>query len=163
MQLACMLIPCSGCLTALPVHPAGVQSPGLLQVAGNFHFAPGKSFSANGMHVHDLVPFQDKNFDLSHTIKTLAFGKEYPGMNNPLDSVSVNQSLASSSMGQTGMWQYFLKVSHLLLLLARPFTISLSSPHTCLLDPGPCLLVSPLPLVKMQHESWPAAWRWLQF
>eukprot|EP00891_Asterochloris_glomerata_P002898 jgi/Astpho2/2898/e_gw1.00050.129.1_t len=89
-------------------HMWGVLS--VNKVAGNFHFAPGKSFSANGMHVHDLVPFQDKNFDLSHTIKTLAFGKEYPGMNNPLDGVSVNQSLAGSSMGQTGMWQYFLKV-----------------------------------------------------
>ena len=125
LQLACMLIACSCCLAALPIHPAGVQTSAswLLQVAGNFHFAPGKSFSANGMHVHDLVPFQDKNFDLSHTIKTLAFGKEYPGMNNPLDGVSVNQSLAGSSMGQTGMWQYFLKVTHLLLLLAWAFTI----------------------------------------
>ena len=109
-------------------------SPWLLQVAGNFHFAPGKSFSANGMHVHDLVPFQDRNFDLSHTIKTLAFGKEYPGMNNPLDGVLVNQSLAISSMGQTGMWQYFLKVSHLLLLLAWALHNLLSSQHTCPLD-----------------------------
>ena len=120
----------------LPPHRAAETScwraklsPWLLQVAGNFHFAPGKSFSANGMHVHDLVPFQDRNFDLSHTIKTLAFGKEYPGMNNPLDSVTVNQSLASSSMGQTGMWQYFLKVSHLLLLLAWAFTNHPSPVH----------------------------------
>ena len=29
----------------------------LHQVAGNFHFAPGKSFQQHHVHVHDLQPF----------------------------------------------------------------------------------------------------------
>jgi Endoplasmic reticulum vesicle transporter len=45
------------------------------QVAGNFHFAPGKSFQQGNMHVHDLVPFPTKKFDMSHHINKLSFGK----------------------------------------------------------------------------------------
>ncbi len=86
------------------------QYAGALQVAGNLHFAPGKSFQQGAMHVHDLVPFPDKNFDLSHTIKSLSFGQPYPGMHNPLDGNSVNQTVSPQSGGSTGMWQYFLKV-----------------------------------------------------
>ena len=41
---ACMAYVLSGCCHA--------------QVAGNFHFAPGKSFQQGAVHVHDLVPFQ---------------------------------------------------------------------------------------------------------
>ena len=62
------------------------------------------------MHVHDLVPFPDKNFDLSHTITKLTFGKGYPGQQNPLDGVFINQTTSSASQAATGMWQYFLKV-----------------------------------------------------
>ena len=62
------------------------------------------------MHVHDLVPFPDKNFDLSHTITKLTFGKGYPGQQNPLDGVFINQTTSTASQAATGMWQYFLKV-----------------------------------------------------
>lgn len=48
------------------------------KVAGNFHFAPGRSYQQNGMHVHDLSPFKDAIFDFSHTVHFLAFGQEYP-------------------------------------------------------------------------------------
>ena len=82
-----------------------------VQVAGNVHFAPGKSFQQGNMHVHDLVPFPDKNFDLSHTITKLTFGKSYPGQQNPLDGVFINQTISPASQAATGMWQYFLKVS----------------------------------------------------
>lgn len=81
------------------------------QVAGNVHFAPGKSFQQGNMHVHDLVPFPDKNFDLSHTITKLTFGQGYPGQQNPLDGVFINQTTSTASQAATGMWQYFLKVS----------------------------------------------------
>ena len=64
------------------------------------------------MHVHDLVPFPDKNFDLSHTITKLTFGTGYPGQQNPLDGVFINQTTSSASQAATGMWQYFLKVWH---------------------------------------------------
>lgn len=80
------------------------------KVAGNVHFAPGKSFQQGNMHVHDLVPFPDKNFDLSHTITKLTFGKGYPGQQNPLDGVFINQTTSAASQAATGMWQYFLKV-----------------------------------------------------
>ena len=82
-------------------------------MAGNVHFAPGKSFQQGNMHVHDLVPFPDKNFDLSHTITKLTFGKGYPGQQNPLDGVFINQTTSTASQAATGMWQYFLKVCEL--------------------------------------------------
>ena len=89
--------------------PARVQ-PAVLQVAGNIHFAPGRSFQQGSMHVHDLVPFGTEEFDVSHTVHKLSFGKEYPGMKNPLDGVLVPKMNAHNPMGKTGTYQYFLKV-----------------------------------------------------
>jgi hypothetical protein len=40
------------------------------------------------MHVHDLQPFKNLKFNLSHTINRLSFGKDFPGIVNPLDGVS---------------------------------------------------------------------------
>lgn len=34
------------------------------KVAGNFHFAPGKSFQQAHMHVHDLMPFASQKFNV---------------------------------------------------------------------------------------------------
>ena len=48
------------------------------QVAGNFHIAPGRSYQQGSMHVHDLSPFAGKEFDFSHRIDKLTFGREYP-------------------------------------------------------------------------------------
>ncbi|PSC71879.1 Endoplasmic reticulum-Golgi intermediate compartment 3 [Micractinium conductrix] len=78
------------------------------KVAGNFHFAPGRSYQQGNMHIHDLSPFAGQNFDFSHTIHKLAFGKEYPGMRNPLDGVKVRQELSQAD--NSGLYQYFLKV-----------------------------------------------------
>lgn len=63
------------------------------KVIGNFHFAPGKSFSTPQMHVHDLQQFltSPKEHTFSHTIHTLSFGPELPIGNvvaNPLDATS---------------------------------------------------------------------------
>jgi len=80
------------------------------KVAGNFHFAPGKSFQQGHMHVHDLLPFGTDKFDLSHTIHKLSFGQAFPGVVNPLDGVEVDQRSDQMAKGQTGMFQYFLKV-----------------------------------------------------
>ncbi|MBA0596048.1 hypothetical protein Gorai_012891, partial [Gossypium raimondii] len=74
------------------------------KVAGNFHFAPGKSFQQSNVHVHDLLAFQKESFNLSHKINRLAFGDYFPGVVNPLDSVHWTQEQPS------GMYQYFLKV-----------------------------------------------------
>jgi hypothetical protein len=74
------------------------------KVAGNFHFAPGKSFQHGNMHVHDLMPFRTKKFDMSHKITKLSFGEAIPGVVNPLDGVKRDMQ------GDAGMYQYFLKV-----------------------------------------------------
>jgi len=56
------------------------------KVAGNFHFAPGKSFQQAHMHVHDLMNFNVNAFNVSHTINSMSFGSPYPGIVNPLDN-----------------------------------------------------------------------------
>jgi len=76
------------------------------KVAGNFHFAPGKSFQQHHMHVHDLQPFKNLKFNLSHTVNRLSFGKEFPGIVNPLDGVIK----ADEREDTPGMYQYFVKV-----------------------------------------------------
>lgn len=38
------------------------------KVAGNFHFAPGKSFQQSGAHVHDLLAFQKDSFNVRHNM-----------------------------------------------------------------------------------------------
>ena len=81
-----------------------------VQVAGNFHFAPGRSFQAGGVHVHDLIPFGTEEFDISHTIHKLSFGEDYPGRENPLNGVIVPKVNAHNREGKTGAYQYFLKV-----------------------------------------------------
>ncbi|KAL6778898.1 hypothetical protein ACKKBG_A04140 [Auxenochlorella protothecoides x Auxenochlorella symbiontica] len=80
------------------------------KVAGNLHLAPGKSYQAGHMHVHDTSPFVGEVFDFSHTIDNLAFGQEYPGMHNPLDGVDVHAVRDSHDRPVLGQHQYFLKV-----------------------------------------------------
>ncbi|QDS68129.1 hypothetical protein FKW77_010260 [Venturia effusa] len=50
------------------------------KVVGNFHFAPGKSFSNGNMHVHDLENYfkDDAKHDFTHQIHQLRFGPEVP-------------------------------------------------------------------------------------
>lgn len=74
------------------------------KVAGNFHFAPGKSFQQHHMHVHDLQPLKNFNFNLSHHIVKLSFGTEFPGLVNPLDG------LVKYDENQNGMYQYYIKI-----------------------------------------------------
>ncbi|KAG9295719.1 hypothetical protein G9A89_001736 [Geosiphon pyriformis] len=76
------------------------------KVAGNFHFAPGKSFQQNHMHVHDLQPFLDDTtkHDFSHIIHHLSYGPIVDGVINPLDG--------EKKIIQEGnyQYQYFHKV-----------------------------------------------------
>eukprot|EP00250_Pteridium_aquilinum_P001854 c12061_g1_i1 orf=335-1495(-) len=74
------------------------------KVAGNFHFAPGKSFQQSNMHVHDFLAFQKESFNVSHKINELSFGPHFPGVVNPLDGAQRIQTTP------TGMYQYFIKV-----------------------------------------------------
>lgn len=78
------------------------------KVAGNFHFAPGKSFQQHSVHVHDLQTFGVKRFNLSHTIHRLSFGEDYPGIINPLDGLSQVANEQTPTGGT--MYQYFVKI-----------------------------------------------------
>ncbi|XP_016569315.2 endoplasmic reticulum-Golgi intermediate compartment protein 3 isoform X2 [Capsicum annuum] len=40
------------------------------KVAGNFHFAPGKSFQQSNVHVHDLLTFQKDSYNVVPTVYT---------------------------------------------------------------------------------------------
>ncbi|XP_032318094.1 endoplasmic reticulum-Golgi intermediate compartment protein 3 isoform X3 [Camelus ferus] len=85
----------------------GCQVYGFLEVnkvAGNFHFAPGKSFQQSHVHVHDLQSFGLDNINMTHYIQHLSFGEDYPGIVNPLDRTNVIAPQASM------MFQYFVKV-----------------------------------------------------
>ncbi|GBN65040.1 Endoplasmic reticulum-Golgi intermediate compartment protein 3 [Araneus ventricosus] len=70
------------------VDKEGCQIFGYLdvnRVAGNFHIAPGKTFTQHHVHVHDLQPFAASQFNLTHKIRHLSFGHSIPGKTNPLD------------------------------------------------------------------------------
>ncbi|ODQ51097.1 DUF1692-domain-containing protein [Saitoella complicata NRRL Y-17804] len=74
-----------GCTIAGSIHVNKVQ--------GNFHFAPGKSFSGQGgQHVHDLNEFgksaREKQWDFSHTINEMRFGDRADGYSGPLEGTS---------------------------------------------------------------------------
>ncbi|KAK2606166.1 ER-derived vesicles protein erv46 [Conoideocrella luteorostrata] len=63
----------------------GCRIEGELQVnkvVGNFHLAPGRSFSNGNMHVHDLKNYWEtpngKQHDFTHTIHQLRFGPQLP-------------------------------------------------------------------------------------
>lgn len=74
------------------------------KVAGNFHFAPGKSSQHAHQHIHDSMPFEVDTFNVSHKIHRLGFGEDYPGLKNPLDSADrINTE-------ELGLFQYFIKV-----------------------------------------------------
>eukprot|EP00096_Caligus_rogercresseyi_P007870 TRINITY_DN25_c0_g3_i1.p1 TRINITY_DN25_c0_g3~~TRINITY_DN25_c0_g3_i1.p1 ORF type:complete len:386 (+),score=113.04 TRINITY_DN25_c0_g3_i1:87-1244(+) len=91
------------------VHKEGCQIYGSLlvnRVGGSFHIVPGKSFTLNHLHIHDLQPFSSGEFNTSHRIRHLSFGSKTaldPG-GNALDAVS-----ALSPKGGL-MYQYYLKI-----------------------------------------------------
>lgn len=59
-------------------------------MGGNFHIAPGKSFSINHVHVHDVHPYSSQSFNLSHNINHLSFGQRIDFANtHPLDDMKV--------------------------------------------------------------------------
>ncbi len=86
----------------------GCQIYGYLEVnrvGGSFHIGPGRSFSINHVHVHDVQPFSSTDFNLTHTIRHLSFGRHVEGREAPpLDSV-----VGFADRGAT-MFQYYLKV-----------------------------------------------------
>lgn len=73
------------------------------KVAGSIHFAPGHSLHPFNIPVYDIFSFQ-REYNISHRINKLSFGKEFPGVVNPLDGAQWMQDTSS------GMYQYFVKV-----------------------------------------------------
>lgn len=60
------------------------------QMGGNFHVAPGKSFSLNHVHIHDVHPFSSSTFNMSHTINHISFGQRIEFANtHPMDNMEV--------------------------------------------------------------------------
>lgn len=76
------------------------------KVAGNFHFAPGKSFQHSNLHIHDLASFDTSKFNVSHTVHHLSFGDIYPGVINPLDDT---EKRVPDNVG-AAMYMYYNKV-----------------------------------------------------
>lgn len=76
------------------------------KVVGNFHFAPGRSFSANQMHVHDLNEYMTSSYKHSfkHIIHSLSFGSNPGSLSNPLDGHAAATDETSLN------YMYFLKV-----------------------------------------------------
>ncbi|PKA65118.1 Protein disulfide-isomerase 5-4 [Apostasia shenzhenica] len=74
------------------------------KVAGNFHFACGKSFHQINLFVPEILDLQTENFNISHKINHLSFGKEFPGAVYPLDGAEWKE------LGLSGIYQYFIKV-----------------------------------------------------
>lgn len=56
------------------------------RMSGSFHLAPGKSFSINHIHVHDVQPFLSSTFNTTHVINHLSFGEKINyASTHPLD------------------------------------------------------------------------------
>lgn len=75
------------------------------RVSGSFHIAPGKSFSVNHVHVHDVQPFSSTEFNMTHHIKRLTFGASIDSeTHNPLKDFT-----GIATEGAT-MFQYHIKI-----------------------------------------------------
>lgn len=56
------------------------------RMGGSFHIAPGKSFSMNHIHIHDVHPYSSSAFNTTHRINHLSFGERLDAANtHPLD------------------------------------------------------------------------------
>ncbi|XP_009327626.1 PREDICTED: endoplasmic reticulum-Golgi intermediate compartment protein 3, partial [Pygoscelis adeliae] len=58
----------------------------------------------HAVEIHDLQSFGLDNINVTHYIKHLSFGRDYPGIVNPLDGTDITAQQASM------MFQYFVKV-----------------------------------------------------
>lgn len=77
------------------------------KVAGNFHVALGESVVRDGRFIHQFQPQDAPKFNTTHTVHSLSFGVEYPGMPpNPMDGIA---KVADEEQG-TGLYQYFIKL-----------------------------------------------------
>lgn len=94
------------------------------KVVGNFHIAPGRSFSSANMHVHDLKNYWDmpepQMHSFAHTIHTLRFGPQLPesvsrkldGGNTPWTSHHANplDDTRQETTDPNFNFMYFIKI-----------------------------------------------------
>jgi endoplasmic reticulum-Golgi intermediate compartment protein 3 len=81
----------------------------LNKASGHFHIAPHKVFHEGGVNAGianllDLLSFTFSQFNITHTVNSLSFGDQFPGITSPLDRQS--RSLEDTH----GMYQYYVKV-----------------------------------------------------
>lgn len=90
----------------------GCQLYGVLELnraSGHFHIAPHKKLQKVGEAVGiidflELISFTFSQFNITHTINSLRFGDQYPGIKSPLDGIT--RTLEDTH----GMYQYYLKI-----------------------------------------------------
>jgi len=76
------------------------------RVGGNVNIVPGKFIIQNSRYVIDSELFQfNGDFNVSHKVNTLSFGREYPGIKNPLDGKTVMWKDSGSPM-----YEYYVQV-----------------------------------------------------
>lgn len=77
------------------------------KVAGNFHFAPGRSFSqeheTSVHHIHEFNPFLVGKFNSSHIVHQLSFGARHPDFTYPMDGMT-------EMVHGMAIHKYFIKV-----------------------------------------------------
>ncbi|KAG1695762.1 Endoplasmic reticulum-Golgi intermediate compartment protein 3 [Nymphon striatum] len=89
------------------INKEGCQIFGFVEVnrvGGNFHIAPGRSFTQSHVHVHDIQSASTNKYNTSHYINYLSFGRAIPGKNNPLDDT---KQIADKG---AVMFQYYVKI-----------------------------------------------------
>ena len=78
-------------------------------IGGHFHIAPHKQSKSDGpdsglLSLLDLIYLTFEQFNMTHTINSLSFGDQFPGINSPLDGQV--RKLEDTH----GMYQYYVKV-----------------------------------------------------
>eukprot|EP00762_Andalucia_godoyi_P003319 ANDGO_06519.mRNA.1 putative endoplasmic reticulum-Golgi intermediate compartment protein 3 len=74
------------------------------RVAGNLHFTPSSAFQNMFQDNNEFLPFELADFNMTHTINSLSFGKQFSGQINPLDRTAANVEKG------VAQFQYFVKV-----------------------------------------------------
>lgn len=81
----------------------------LNKASGHFHIAPHKDLHKGGMQAGlfsllDLISFTFDQFNITHTVNSLSFGDQYPGIASPLDG---QRRVVDDTHG---MYQYYIKI-----------------------------------------------------
>lgn len=98
------------CLDYFSLEFPGCNIHGALRVNkvnGNFHFAPGRSFShehdSNVHHIHEFNPYLISRYNTSHFIHELSFGVRVPHLKYPLDNTY-------ELVSKYAVHKYFIKI-----------------------------------------------------